>query len=739
MKESNNAHEDSSEESREEPPKPLPGMRERGNAMRKSLQKDMRRSELLSRSVEQLLSQPEIETLLAPTGNGTENVPSIESLLFNNKTVESMLLKHKRNTATNRPPSEKDSKELQSFNKNRKMPASWIVNLRRALYQSMDSLINAQRKQSSGSTNDETIEAKSSNINPNTRSSSEVYRTKVTELWDKLRGANLTLVEPLSRSATELPETVYLPEGEGPIASGVVVNTRHGIQLRMASELYFQQDEPDHDPSAASDNNCNCHLINNGEMLMAYWAVSRIANENGQPALQYLIYPLPHNVPTPPRLIPFNQYTFNPSSQFNPNAAAAVAGNRKVSNRHNQQQQQQQLAQHHLAQDQVQLQPYPQLPHGQLGHVKQLAGGLPPNYEAVIPQLQEIPIDPSQLTRPAISQQQPQTTPDFQNILNGFQYFTQIPQYSPQPADGGVLIQNQHGYTPEFVDAYKQAVLHHLHQQGHPQLHPQQLNPQVQVVQKQVRPSPPPAHVQLFDGKSSGFPKSIQDILNPVQQQQQQIHPGQFPGSFPPGQVQTVGGFEHIPAAGPPASQEYHGVLNHQQHSLQQPGISPHKLGDVVNYYSFDHNPPTGTLPYDTTINHHPDQHLQHHPDQHSQHHPDQHLQHHPDQHSQHHPNQHLQHHPDQHSQHLQPDPYLGDGPYASSPYPNRPTNYAVDYRQPHSLGNRFAGSIRDEYHHRTQNQQLPTRHRSEKYPRPPITTTNSKQFNSDGSYIINF
>jgi len=48
---------------------------------------------------------------------------------------------------------------------------------------------------------------------------------------------------------------------------------------------------------------------------MAYWSIRRVSNDNGKNALQYVIYPVPGDLPTPPRLQSFNgpDVFFHPS------------------------------------------------------------------------------------------------------------------------------------------------------------------------------------------------------------------------------------------------------------------------------------------------------------------------------------------------------------------------------------------------------------------------------------------
>ncbi|CAG7717876.1 unnamed protein product [Allacma fusca] len=703
-----------------------------------------------------LLSSAQTEPELLPENttsdmNSSNSTFASRGVLSMNETLESML-KFKRNINTGSSGSNDTQEEYRQMSE--KFPVNWMINLRRALYQSIDTMINKRSKKTKA---DETLQAKSSNHNP--QRSSEEETNRITDLWHHLRLANLSLVEPLTRAASTLPENLYLPQGEGPIASGVVVNTLSGIQLRMASELYFQQDAPN---SVISNNGCNCHLINNGDIPMAYWSVSRIYNEDGNPALQYLIYPLPHNVPTPPRMIPFNQQTFSPSphnSNFNL------------------------------------VQQYSNLQQGQLGHshITQVAGGYVPDYEQLPPHLQEVPLDTShpenikQISRPA----------KFDEANRNLQYFTRIPQTGTngdRTGYRGIPIQNQYGYTPEFLQLYKHAVVNHLNQKEYhnSQLHqlrpqkdpsttasfPNQLQPGVVANNKQTVP---PAHLQLFDGKAPEFPKSIQDILTPgnaflpgaitmpnqISGFADQAEPeGGLHQGIPQHEILQQGndgGYSNPNLSPGTGVQQYHGTvnlgMNHQSHDSSY-AERPSKF-NIGNFYSFQ-DPTKGQGPQLSDYPIYPDDYVvpQHHqsnshsqPPQHHEHlshpQPPQHdhdlshpqpLQH---DHDLSHP-QPLQHHP--HLTHATPPQHHHGLSHAQNPehiyntHGSHPDNKhyhdhdrpPITHHRPHQ--STYRGSYNDETIRYHRSQQSPTRHRSEKYSR-----STERIVNPVGTYIINF
>lgn len=182
----------------------------------------------------------------------------------------------------------------------KRIPSSWVKYLKRALYQSItDGQGIIDGKNSVYTRHDEPAKLIK-------------FKIRFPETWKSIKSAHLQYVDKMAQVSTTPYGTIYLPSEEGPIVSGILVNSPHGhLHLRVASELYF----PSQEHSPYNVENCGCYLFSPGEILVAYWAVSRVFKENGQPALQYLVYPLPHSVPTPPKVFPFSaNEMFHPSS-----------------------------------------------------------------------------------------------------------------------------------------------------------------------------------------------------------------------------------------------------------------------------------------------------------------------------------------------------------------------------------------------------------------------------------------
>lgn len=187
-----------------------------------------------------------------------------------------------------------------------KMPAVWIKNLRKALYQSLSSRRNGAGKNT-----------------PSIQESPNPSDGDSKLLWKNLRSAKLKFIDLASQATSDLPEEIYLPPGQGPIVSGIatLAGPSGNMEIRIPSELYTPSDSQGLGSGEGVTELCKCSLLNDGDMVLAYWSISRIVTKDGHPALQYLVYPLPYphhplSPPTPPQLVPFNNgspHDFRPS------------------------------------------------------------------------------------------------------------------------------------------------------------------------------------------------------------------------------------------------------------------------------------------------------------------------------------------------------------------------------------------------------------------------------------------
>jgi len=155
----------------------------------------------------------------------------------------------------------------------KQMPPDWKTRLRRVLFQSV-------KENPPGDSRDRT-------------------RLKSKALWEKIYKAPLQVIDAATRR--EIPtDGALIPlesmSDPNERISGVMVSTEKGIELRTSEGLQdatpLEVEESRLDPTAGL---CNCHLIYHGDTLLAYWSVGFSGNN-----LEYLVYPLPHNVPTPP-------------------------------------------------------------------------------------------------------------------------------------------------------------------------------------------------------------------------------------------------------------------------------------------------------------------------------------------------------------------------------------------------------------------------------------------------------
>lgn len=401
-----------------------------------------------------------------------------------------------------------------------KMPAVWIKNLRKALFQSL------------------TTKSDDKEHSPNLHDHANLGKPEMDEklLWKYLRTAKLKFIDLSSQASSELPEEIYLPPGQGPIVSGIATLTGYGgnMEIRIPSELYIpNQQEPDNQGAGSGEGTtdlCKCSLVNTGDMILAYWSISRIVMEDGQPALQYLVYPHPNphhtaNLPTPPELIPFG----NDPLDFRPSPIDPLLNEISNSKDH------------------------------------------PPHHPSPYQQHHKLPIvTEGKHRKPKYHKE------DF--ITAGLRPPAQFPTHDPDHPRG-VLIDHDGKYTDDFLNLYRDAVNHHFNTVdsmksmvgvdeqylGHPFNHqPPPLPPTGPA------PPPPPHHnLNLYNQQDIPFdfvevppttipglatplvghtpppypdhPKSIQDIISPF------ISPPAFPPHQP--HVGNVG--HHLPQQPP--------------------------------------------------------------------------------------------------------------------------------------------------------------------------------------------